>query len=284
MSTLFPGTGSTRGTPPKLVGAAAPSGPTWTVAYEVDFTDQGAGTVALGSNGDLNTIDGKVWTVQHQDNGSGTDFCTELKLVNGVGLQIVFNPSAGALTDSYQDPGLNYAPRIEIPVSSLVAGLATGDVLAFQALCGSSGLNDDWQSYGLMLGTGPTGNDWIENATTRWSGGGGSFGTDVQLGAGGRGIFRLSSEIPQRELIWYASSVSGASGFGAGGDTSAAFVDPLTGSGLPIDLRGVSIPASINVTTSNAILSLHAYYNDASGLPGSAFTATWTKLRVLKRD
>jgi hypothetical protein len=281
MATTFPGSGSTRGTPPKLVGA--PAGATWTVAYEVDFTDQGPGTVALGSNGDKTTFDGKEWTVQHQDNGSGTDFCTELKLVNGVGLQIVF--TSPGLTDSYQDPGLNFAPRIQIPVSSLVAGVTTGDVIAFQILAGSSVLNDDWQFYGLMLGDGPTGNDWIENSTVHWTAGGGTFGSDVHMGAGGRALVRVSSEIAQRELVWYASSVSGSSGFVAGGDSSASFIDPLTGSHLGVDLRGASTPAGIDVTTSNAVLSLHAYYNDALGsTPNKSFTATWTKLRVLKMD
>lgn len=263
-----------------IINRAGSTGPTWSVAYEVDFT--ALSSAGFGGNGTPASIGGKTWTVQHATDGGGASFCTSLGLVSGTGLQIEF--SSPGLTDSYQDPGLNYAPRVEIPVSDLVPGVVDGDVLAFQVLIGSSGLNDDWQFYGLMLGTGPTGNDWIENSTVHWTGGGASLGSDVHMGVGGRALVRIASEIGQRELVWYASSVSGASGFIAGGDSSGAFVDPLTGGHLGVDLRGESAPA-IAVTTANAMLSLHAYYNDAaSGTPSHSFTATWKKLRVLKMD
>jgi len=299
VSTLFPGSGSTRGTPPKLVGGGGPtppSGPTWSVEYELDFTAQGQ-TVNLGTNLDTPTIDGKTWTVQHQWGPGANPYCTSIDLVAGVGLQIDFTvpsvPPVPPLIDSYQDPGTNSAPRIEIPVSSLVPGLADGDVIAFQILAGSSGLNDDWQSYGVMLGDGPTGDNWIENATVFWSGGGGApttLGNDVQMGNTGRELTAIGVEPSFREIVWYV----GSWGFGAGADTSSSLIEPLTSSAMEAEsqtIPGQVAPAPtmpLNITAASAKLSLHAYYNDAAtsnpGSPSHSFTATWTKLRVLKMN
>ena len=285
MATKFPGSGSTRGVPPKLVGGGAPAVPLWDVVHEVDFASEA--TVTWAANAATNTVAGKTWTARNIT-GVGTTYCSRMQLVNGVGFQIEFN---GVLNDSELAPSVNTAPRIEIPVSSLVAGLAVDDTIAFQIIANSTTLDDDWQYYGLMLSDAATGTHWIENSTVFWSGGGGvptTLGNDVQMGNTGRYLTAIGAEPPFREIVWYA----GVCGFVAGADTSSSPIDPLSCTAMeasgPLTSAVPVHPApapSLDITVANAKLSLHAYYNDASGaVTDHNFTATWTKLRVLKRS
>ena len=279
MPTTFPGSGSTRGVPPKLVGGGGGGGtPLWTVTYEVDLTAASTATWVL--NADKVALDGVDWTAQNIT-GPGATYTSRMQLVNGVGFQIEFN---GTCDQSNLDPSINTAPRIEADISAMVPGLAGDDTIACQILAGSDGLTDDWQQYGMaVMGSA---NRWMENSTAYLSG---NFASDLQLNNGGRWLQGgLATEPGFREMVWYV----GACGFTVSADNSTSLIDPLSGAVIeasapatnPGDpaINPAASPAT-PISIANGKLCLLAYYWNAAG-PRNPFTATWTKVRVLKRS
>lgn len=95
---------------PQTVSLGGGSGG-WQFGYEIDFTAQG--TQAVSADGAF-SIAGKSWTVSSFANSR------TFGLLNGTGLRIYPN----ATTSDYQNPSANSAPRISIPVSTLIPGFS----------------------------------------------------------------------------------------------------------------------------------------------------------------
>ena len=278
MAKVFPGGSSvTRNFPD------APSN--WTVEYEVDFTAE-ANSATLNS-GHTIAIAGETWTAR---NGPDDDYCDDLKIINGTGLQISI-----AVDDINSDQygTANTCPRLEIALSSLVSGLAVDDTVAIQLLAESSGLNDDYQLYGMTVSSGgASSNDWITNRTLHYAGDGGYTGTNVgnDVRKGDNGRYLPSAGTPGepgfREIVWYC----GGSSFALGADATGGFKEPLSCSQMEVlglvsegAAAAPAVTPTLDITIANATLQLVAMYNDATGSASHAYSARFTRLRVLKR-
>ena len=268
-------------------GGASP----WEVIYDADFT---AEDYTFTGNDDTEEIAGKTWTAKSMTGGGGETYVEDLKLVPGTGLQFTF---AVGNDESWFSGGYHTCPRIEILVSDLVSGLDNSDTIAFQILCSSDGLDDNWQFYGLHMSDGTTGDGWIENVTVFNDRASDSWpspyiGSDIQIGAGGRYFESLGSGVGEpgfRELIWHV----GTCGFISGVDQSSALIDPFAGS---LNIYAVVSTATstnpaegpaLDITTASGTIGLHAYYNAESGhdVPvGGDFVASISRLRVLRRS
>ena len=277
MAKVFPGGSSvTRNFPD-------PAESNWTVEYEVNFTAES--TSATLDSDDTISIKGKTWTAK---NGADSAYCDDLKIVNGTGLQISF---AVGDSDSDQYGTANTCPRLEIALSSLVSGLAVDDTVAIQLLAESSGLNDNWQLYGMTVSSGgASSNDWITNRTLYNTGySGTNVGNDVRKGDNGRYLpsAGTSGEPGFREIVWYC----GGSSFALGADATGGFKEPLGCAQMEVlglvsegAAAAPAVTPTLDITIANATLQLVAMYNDEGGSTAShAYSARFTRLRVLKR-
>ena len=286
MAKIFPdGSTVTRSFPDPPAPAADTS--LWEVVYDADLTAQGdKGTL---NNGASPEIEGVNWSVQ---SGADSDYCSGFT-IDSSGLQIRFTSDD---LDAMQKGSTDTSPRIEVLVSALLGGSAPAydDTLAFQVFQTSSGMNDNWLTQGLTVRGAST--KWVANRTLYYSSGpgynSGPVGNDVMKGDDERlsvleNYGTGSNEPGLRETVWHC----GSSSFVLGANISGAVVDPLNCTSMEalttVDSAGgttnVSAAPTIAITPSAAKLQIIAAHEDSSGGLPSPWTATFTRIRVLKR-
>ena len=282
MARSFPdGSKSTRSFPDPPAPAADTS--LWEVVYDADLTAQ-SDSGSLGTGATV-TIEGVDWSSQ---SGVGT-YCASCE-INSSGLQIRITDSN---SDAEQKGSTDTSPRIEVLVSALLGGSAPAydDTLAFQVFQTSSGMNDNWLTQGLTVRGAST--KWVANRTLYYSSyTSGPIGNDVMKGDNERlSVLETygtgSSEPGLREIVWHC----GSSSFVLGANISGAVVDPLNCTSMEalttVDSAGgttnVSAAPTIAITPSAAKLQIIAAHEDSSGGLPSDWTATFTRIRALKR-
>ena len=257
----------------------------WEVVYEVDFTDNTSGgalnTDASASLSGPHAVD---WVCKF---GSNSAYIERVEVVDGTGLQ--FEHLAGE-TQSHLYQNLNTAPRLMALASDIVPGLSADDVIEFQVLQESDGLSGDWQFYGLHMNDGnmASAGNWVHNSTIDISAaiydqlrtGNGDIQSSYVVATGG------TPEPGFRALRWNA----GAGGFEGTSKFTDKFISPPTTTDF--NSTGVVSAACSNVSTAapvisiaNGYIALHgAYPTNGGGNTPSAYTATFTKFRALKRS
>jgi len=257
----------------------------WEVVYEVDFTDNTSGgalnTDASASLSGPHAVD---WVCKF---GSNSAYIERVEVVDGTGLQ--FEHLAGE-TQSHLYQNLNTAPRLMALASDIVPGLSADDVIEFQVLQESDGLSGDWQFYGLHMNDGnmTSAGNWVHNSTVDISAaiydqlrtGNGDIQSSYVVATGG------TPEPGFRALRWNA----GAGGFEGTSKFTDKFISPPTTTDF--NSTGVVSAACSNVSTAapvisiaNGYIALHgAYPTNGGGNTPSAYTATFTKFRALKRS
>lgn len=263
-------------------GGAAPAADLWDVVYEADLTAQSdSGTL---NNGATVPIEGANWSVQ---SGADSDYCSGFE-INSSGLQITID---NASLDSIQSGSTTTVPRLEVPISSLVSSIDSDDTIAFQVLLSSSGMADNWVTQGLTVIDAAS--KWVANRTLYYTGyTSGNVGNDVMKGDGER-ISNLAnygtagSEPGLRETVWHC----GSSSFVLGSNISGTLVDPLNCTSFEVATTVDSAGGVTNITEDptlaidpdTAKLQLIAAHEDESEPLPATWTATFTRVRVLKR-
>lgn len=267
----------------RITGGLAPVASLWEVVYDADLTAQGdSGTL----NDDAQpVIAGKTWLVK---SGADSDYCSGFE-INSSGLQIRIENGDFA---SEQKTSTDNVPKIEILVSDLLGGSAPGfdDTLAFQVVQSSTGMNDNWFTQGLTVRGAAT--KWVANRTLYFTGyTSGNVGHDVMKGDDERlaplaNYGTGSSEPGLRETVWHC----GSSSFVLGANISGSLVDPLNCTSLEVlttvdsaSATNIAPSPTIAITPSAAKLQIIAAHEDETGGLASPWTATFTRIRVLRR-
>ena len=187
MSTLFPGSGSTRSTPPKLVGGGGGTpytGVKWETKYECDFSAVTGSDPTdcdwLGAgNQTYPSLNGVGWGALGGGgvNGNNTlsilqNFASDLNYTAGTGIQITTQTT----TSDYNGDDQR-APRVVALMSDIIPSLSYEDTVCFQVTgnCTEDPLNLGSGSWYDIAGFGLSVGRWTGYAY------GGPYGTSLAL-------------------------------------------------------------------------------------------------------
>ena len=251
----------------------------WTVTYDVDWT-------VVGSNSDTapDWKDSSPHTVSGVDWGQGNKDSSSTLEANSNGLQITPN----ALGKLKSGPIVWSAPRIAARLELLCPGWDALDTICIQILGTASATLSNEDEYGLVLGTAglvaPSNSNMFYTLSHTYNSGVKDSLYGAHISTGSSADYASTSGGSLLELTLFPGD--GVSALSSG----SSFVDPLTATGgykafgTMANLRAIGPANALSLEPGNtgdtdAYVQIYA----ARGSSGSGYTATFTKMRVLKK-
>lgn len=251
----------------------------WTVTYEVDWTGESADWDNSGGSGSSpHTIQGVSWGVGNANKAS-------LLAANSNGLQITPNAD-GQLKQT--GGSLQWdAPRIAARLELLCPGWDALDTVCIQILGTASATLSNNDEFGIVLGTAAipsTAGACFYTLSHTYNSGVKDSLYGCHATSGSAGDYASTSGGSLLELTLFPGG--GVSALSSG----TSFVDPLTATsgykayGTMTNLRSIGPAGALSLEPGNtgntdAYVQLYA----SRGSSGSGYTATITKMRVLKK-
>ena len=233
----------------------------WQVAYELDFTRLPSQTIS----GSSVTIGGVGWSVSNATNADTFD------LLEGTGLRVA-PKDATQFTSSTRT-----APWLQVEFDDLMEDHDRTDRLIVQLRVAIAGLSADYQSYGLMVGSGSDANDrevgmletiWATSLNVRSTR---MISSETNLDTS------VSAEPRVLQCAWRAPCVetrySTPEAWPRPQDATIASYDFVLANQVPTTSDG-------NFAAATNIVRLWAERNNAA----AAYTATFEAIRVLRQQ